>query len=395
MNGVYFAPKRPRGLDFENRGGPIMKHKNLLFVSLLVLGLLAMFSAVRTSSAGDKGTSYVKIATINPPATNSFDISWVDSASGTYYLADRTATPGTGRVDVIDAEHDTFLYSVSGFVGSQGRNLSGPNGIVVIHKRGESGAGEGQDRLELWAGDGVAPGADSTVKVVDLETRSIVATIHNGGNHRADELAYDPVDKIILIANDADVPFPFVTFISAESRTVLGKISYPQSTGGLEQPVWDPQRHLFYMSVPSTVANPNGEVDEIDPIAMKVTRVFPITTVPLCGPAGLALLPGQRLVVSCGVVLSAKTGATLATIAGVAADEIWYNPGDNRVYFGHEPVYVVDAETYKVVATFDAGSTHSIAADSENNHVFVPVSGPGTNVGVTVWTADEDQDSDR
>jgi DNA-binding beta-propeller fold protein YncE len=55
------------------------------------------------------------------------------------------------------------------------------------------GAGEGNKRLEVWAGDG-----DNTVKVVDLETKSVVDTISTGGNHRADELAYDPVDKIIL-----------------------------------------------------------------------------------------------------------------------------------------------------------------------------------------------------
>ncbi len=60
-----------------------MKHKNLLFVSLLILGLLTLFSVVRKLSAQEKGeTSYKEIAVVNPPGgLVRFDISWVDSAS--------------------------------------------------------------------------------------------------------------------------------------------------------------------------------------------------------------------------------------------------------------------------------------------------------------------------
>ena len=354
-----------------------MKRERLLFaIPLLFFTLLALF-AVSTSSADDTLGPYTQIATIPNAALASFDISWVDSESGRYYVADRSA----GGVDVFDAESDTFITTITGFVGNKGSGISGPDGVMVINKRGELGAGEGHHRKELWAGDG-----DSTVKVVDLETNSIVDSISTGGTHRADELAYDPADKIILIANDRDA-VPFVTFISAETRTVLGSLSYPQSTGGIEQPVWDPQRHRFYISIPSTVANPNGEVDEINPKTESITRVFAVTDPAFAGPAGLALLPGQRLITSTGVVFDAKTGATLATIAGVAGDEIWYNSGDNRVYFGNEPVFVVDASSYQVVTNFDAGDTHSIAADSENNRIFIPV----TSIGVKVYTDDEDQ----
>ena len=119
-----------------------MKQRNLIPISLLVWGLLALF-AVATSSADDNIVPR-KITTITIPGNlPHFDISWVDSASETYYLADRTSTPGTGRVEVIDAEHDTFLYSITGFVGNAGSGLSGPDGVLVIHKRNE-----------LWAGDG-------------------------------------------------------------------------------------------------------------------------------------------------------------------------------------------------------------------------------------------------
>ena len=86
------------------------------------------------------------------------------------------------------------------------------------------------------------------------------------------------------------------------------------------------------------------------------------------------------------MVFSAKTGTTLAEITGAGGDEIWFNSGDNRVYFGASPMPVVDAESLIIVATISDGGTHSVAADSENNHIFVPVNG----VGVQVFTEDEE-----
>jgi hypothetical protein len=167
-----------------------------------------------------------------------------------------------------------------------------------------------------------------------------------------------------------------VTFISTKTRTVTGHLSYPQATNGLEQPVWDPQTKTFYLAVPATTTNPLGEIDEINPKTMLVTRVFPTT----CNPAGLVLIPRQRLMTSCGDVVAVKTGAKVAKVIGVGGDEIWYNPGDERVYFGANPVSVVDAETYQVITKIAAGPTHSLAVNSENNHIFVPVTGQGLKV---------------
>jgi hypothetical protein len=366
----------PRAAEVEMKGASQMR-KKLVVIPLFVLTVLALIAA---ATAKDKLGPYTLLTTITVPAdqgvpanlAGGFDISWVDSANGMYYLSERTGVAGKGRIDVFDAENDQFLYFIYGFVGNSaaGRDASGPAGVLAIHKE-----------HELWVGDG-----DSTTKVVSLDATppAVVATISTGGTMRADELAYDPIDHIIIIANDADTP-PFVTFISQQTRSVLGKISYPQATNGLEQSVWDQQSHKFYMSVPATVANPNGEVDEIDPLSMSITRVFPISTT--CGPAGLALLPHQRLITSCGVALDARTGGTIATISNVAADEIWYNPGDERVYFGNASMGVVDEATLSLVTKIAVGSTHSVAADSENNHIFVPVTG----VGVKVYTDDSDQ----
>src|SRR5207248_2991862 len=149
-----------------------------------------------------------RLAKIDVPGRplRAFDISWVDSASAHYYLADRS----NGSIDVVDTQSNTVTSQIGGFVGATGKNdTSGPDGVVTTFSN-----------RELWAGDG-----DSTVKVVDLTTNSIVATISTGGKFRADEMAYDPKDNVILVANNADEP-PFGTLISVGTRTVLKKITF-------------------------------------------------------------------------------------------------------------------------------------------------------------------------
>jgi len=52
-------------------------------------------------------------------------------------------------------------------------------------------------------------------------TNAPFASVDVGGQRRADELAYDPVDQLILIANDDDLDL-FATFISVSN--VAGNI---------------------------------------------------------------------------------------------------------------------------------------------------------------------------
>ena len=303
----------------------------------------------------------------------SFDISWVDSGTQTYYLADRS----NAGVDVINTKDRTFVKRIGGFVGFRGKNnVSGPDGLVLVPDRGE-----------LWVGDG-----DSTVKVVDLQSGTIVATIATGGGKRADELDYDPTHHIILITNPDDDP-PFVTFISTTTRTVLGKIPFPDATDGVEQPVWESQTQRFYQAIPETKANPGGTIAVIDPVAMKVTQEIPLT---LCFPHGLAVGPNQEMVVGCSkekdarsIIVNVRTGVVTATLTEVGgSDQVWYSPGDHRYYLaaranaGGPVLGVIDALTHRwienIPTTKDA---HSVAVDPATNHVFVPL----TNQGVGVY----------
>ena len=354
-----------------------MKATNPLSIRLLGCLTLGLF----TVAVAAQPAPYQMLTTIQIPgglAAN--DISWVDSANGRFYLADRgnaTATPPVApRIDVIDTEHAQFVTAVT---------LPAPgNGVVAIPRA-----------HEIWIGDN-----NSNVQVVDSNTFAITHTISTGGTARADEVAYDGVHHLILIANDRDTP-PFVSFISTTTYAVVKKINYdgtagnPQSTGGIEQPVWNGAAGKFYIAIPSTAANAKGEVDELDPMSMSITRTIPTT----CGPAGLVLTPGQRLMTSCGDVIDVASGRVLTTISGVGGDEIWFNPGDEHVYFGGSTgatnrigVSVVDANANQLLSTLTVGktvpapgvsqTTHSVAADATNNQIFVPVTG----VGVEVWS---------
>ena len=349
-----------------------MKHKLLFTLFVIVAAVLVLFAV---ASAQAPVTTYQQIATITlPGGLTSFDISWADPANSRFYLADRTSAKGGGRIDVIDTQANTLLYTIPtnkaelGFVGSvptvtPGCSISGPNGVVAIPQLNQ-----------LYVGDG-----DSNVKVVDLRAKAIVAVIPTGGKCRADEIGYDPLDHIIMIANPNDVP-PFVTFISTDTQQVVGTYVYQGRVGGLEQPLWDRLTKRFYLTVPATSSTP-GSVDVFNATTFQMEQSY---STPACSPAGLVLSGSQHLFTSCGQVVDANTGNLLTTISGVSGDEIWYNPGENRVYYGATggSVGVVDAETNQIVGNIPVNG-RNVAVDSETGRVFVPVAGKG----IVVFTA--------
>jgi hypothetical protein len=229
------------------------------------------------------------------------------------------------------------------------------------------------------------------VAVIDLASSNLIVTIPTGGSTRADELAYDPVDDLILIGNGDDSP-PFLTFISLTGQMVVGKIRFP-SASGLEQPLWDPTTKHFYVSVPATDENPGGEIDVIDPISKGVIGVYPT---PSCRPSGLSMGPNDQFVIGCRqldaitFIMSAVDGRIVASITQVGGtDQAWYNAGDRRYYLAAEKmttdgkatspsapvVGVIDAMTNTWVKNIPipVGDTfHNVAVDSASNRAFVP-----------------------
>lgn len=369
-----------------------MRHRSHVALATVVSVIALLVLAATPALAHSHGASYTRSALVTIPgnALTSFDISWVDPSSQTYYLADRS----NAGIDIIDARTHTYVGRVTGFQGFHGSNdTAGPNGVVVVHPQ-----------HDLWAGDG-----DSTVKVVDLTTNAIVATLSTGGSKRADEMAYDQKDDLLLVANDAE-DVPFVTFIDVRSRTVLNRISFPDATNGIEQSVWDPVTHLFYLSLPQLGSDPmHGGIAVIDP---RTRSLVTIRSVSDCQPAGLALGPDQHLLLGCSgdaiaagahaqtQVMDARSGAIVATIMQVGgSDEVWYDPGDKRYYLAARsmtsnglssgtatPVLgVIDATSNTWITNVATGpQSHSVAANPINNEVFVPLRG----LGIGIYTHD-------
>src|SRR5713101_8225441 len=137
-----------------------------------------------------------------------------------------------------------------------------------------------------------------------------------------------------------------------------------------------------------------GTVDEIDPRLGNPNGPVVINTFPTpnCMPTSIVQGPGNNFLVGCadhdGVafppneyVIDGTSGKIIATIDKVGGvDEIWYNPGDNRYYLAARdmptgPVLgVIDAKTNQWLQNVPTNAnSHSVAVDSGNNHVFVPL----------------------
>ena len=301
----------------------------------------------------------------------SFDIGFVNT-SGVYALADRS----NAGLDFFDGATGRFLGRATGFRGfsaAGGPDESGPNGVVAV------------GRNEFWAGDG-----DSTVKAVDLRTKKVVASISTGGKKRADEIAYDARDHLVIAVNNADDP-PFVTFISTRTRKVVGRLELRRASDGAEQPVWNPASGLVYVSIPSLDGvKARGAVAVIDPRTYRLVRFMPVAK---CMPAGLALGPHDELLLGCSddaiaagfparsFVMSAASGRIVASLPQVGgSDEVWSDRRAGRYYLaavantGGPVLGVVDSRTNRWIGNWPTGShAHSVAADQATGKVFVPI----------------------
>jgi len=355
-----------------------VKRFGLFFSALFAIALLVSSPVSATSTYIQQHVIWINGA----PAPNPYstDISFADSDN--YYVA----ATAPAAVAVFNAKDDFFLgnFGAGQFVGTgtgtacNGRACGGPNGVLV------------DDKHQIWAGDG-----NNTVKVGTLAT-GITHTIPTGGlpTTRADELGFDPVDHLVAVGSDADVP-RFLTFISTDTYTVVGRTVFDGTQGtpvatGLEQPAWNPVTGLMYVTVPTAT---DGEVDGIDPHTFKVVQRI---LMPGCGSTtGLAVGPNGNMAAACatgGRILRATDGAVLATLPmaqTAPTDEIWYNPVENVYLFGvtNGGLGIVDANSNTVMQfltqTLPAGVTRCCApaANPANGHIYQPI--PGVGIVVT------------
>ncbi len=344
----------------------------------------------------------------------SWDISFVDQTTQTDYVADRS----NKAIDVVNAKTGKFVKFISATppfagVSSVSAEFSGPDGVLTA--RGCIVATDAKSRVVSFTAGG-----------------SQVSNVSTGAadGSRADELAFDPKDNLLLVINPGFTVTPFGTLISISAScklTVGKKIPLPTATGGAEQPQWDPGTQRFFLSIPEVSHIPQfGAVFRINPLTAVVDAMVSLTS---CSPAGLALNPNNHtLLVGCSVVFdmagspwsgtdtltAAPTQQIIGTDGFIQAiipgagpsDEVWYNGGDDHFYTGSSgsplaPSVIVKGATAvsqgaailgvldgtsqrldQLVPTFNvpavagkhpAGTAHSVAANATNNWVLVPL----------------------
>ncbi len=307
-----------------------------------------------------------------PKDTNSFDVMLVDPATHTLYIADRT----NKGVDVI--QNEKFVKTIGPMVG--------PNGLILLH-----------DKQQLWAGDN-----DGTIKVVDLKTNTIAATLQTGGKKRADEGAYDQKDGIVMIGNGDDKP-PFITFWDVNSDKMLSKLDQPDASG-VEYSFFDEASGMFVQSIPSTKENPQGEYVTVDPKTMKIVKTIPEKE---CMSNGMAVGPGGNLLLVCNgdaitagfkaqtQIVKQSDGSLVGSVPVGGGDIAAYDPKLNAYFVADSnntsdgtkagkpaPVLlIIDATTNKEIQAIPtAKSAHVLAFDPGNDHVYVIIPDKGIDI---------------
>ncbi len=402
---------------------------SVLAMSLAATGTLKAQQCTGPGAPNNTDTRCVTAVAIPGSPLRSFDISWVDAHRGLYFLADRS----NKGVDIISTATNKWIGRAGGFVGivlrangSVNNDKSGPDGDVSHGKW-------------LYAGDG-----DSTLKVFDISDPTspvLKATVSTGGTTRVDEMALSTDGELLLVVNNAEDP-PFATLIRANGdddsnsvtiNSIIRKIKVadailPAGAGlSIEQPAWvenkensddhtgradeDEDTGRFYASIPTIANNPKGcnfgqlpgdvtcsggllviDPSDSDPAHLKV--------VPLneCGPNGLAVGPNDNLLAGCTpgnepsnrseLVINAHS-FHYANIGGITgSDEVWFDKGDKRYYTGSNRqiggavLGVINAVTNLLVETIPQSSgSHSVAADSKRNFIYVPQPAPVAVVG--------------
>jgi hypothetical protein len=364
----------------------------------------------------------------------SFDISWVNPKRAEYYLGDRS----NSGIDVVDTDALKWKRTIGGFVGivlnpvthAVDNNHSGPDG-VTSHGRW------------LYAGDGDS--TLKVIDLDAPPLAALQQTISTGGTTRVDEMALTKEGDLLLAANNAeDPPFATLFAANGDNAKshvkIITKVSVaatiiPAGFGlSMEQPAWDPKTRRYLVSVPVIANNPagcnygqltgpitcDGGVVVINPETLTTPTATigafdaatntGVVALQKCGPNGASVGPDDNVLLGCTpqnnpsdvitLALNAQTKVQtpIANITG--SDEVWFNKGDVRYYTGSSrdcttpgspcpatsqqtPVLgVIDAEANTLIEKIPQSSgSHSVAADSANNRIFVPEVAPVGVVG--------------
>ena len=399
---------------------------------------LAIVAAPMLVSAGALATSGAALAACTGPGAptttetkcrtaviipgkplQSYDISWVNPHRAEYYLGDRS----NGGIDIIDTRTLTFKRTVgTGLFTGVVLQTNPTTGVVSINNDKSGPDGVVTHGRWLYAGDG-----DSTLKVFDLDGPDALAQapLFTGGTTRVDEMALTTDGELLLTVNNAEDP-PYANLFAANgdrnhssvreiTKITISATAFP-GTPGIEQPTWDPKTKRFYVSVPVLgkpggcgTATCDGGLMVIDPTTvtpgtMVLGAFNPATNTGAlqlsdCGPNGATVGPNDNLLLGCTQANNPSNRSTLVINATtkhfshvngiVGSDEVWFNKGDGRYYTGSNRncapagcpaqaavLGVIDGTSVLIETIPQSSGSHSVAADSKRNLIFVPQNAP-------------------
>ena len=359
-----------------------------------------------SDSNRDRQSHVVPIGAIGVPGTSNenpfvnFDQARVDTKLQMLFVSSRSSK----AVAIIDALTNRKVGETPAVFAGVGIDSphSGPDGNVVAGRY-------------LFAGD-----YPSTVRVFDLgaslSSPPEVAEVQTGGEFRADEMDYDPVDQVIAVSNGDSTP-AFVTLISSTTFKILKKVTFDgtngtpdTSVGGIGSVLYNALTNRFFISIPEVGSDlAAGAVAVMDPVTGKVTAVF--SGLNNCMPSGMAQGPGENVLVTCDpgfpapdpvqfaprtYVINGRTGAILANLPQVGGvDYGAYIPADHHYYLGARDFFtsptattaspvlgVIDADTNQWIENFPTGTdAHSVTTNPVNNQIFVPIEDPNPLCG--------------
>lgn len=216
------------------------------------------------------------------------------------------AHTANNTLDVIDCQAQAYLRSIPGLTGVAGALVTDDHDLVFTSNRGE-------DTVGIFS-----PSNEAALVRVNVG-------VHPNG------LAYDPIDRLLLVAHVGDPTIPAshtVSIINVANRTCIADVAV---AGRTRWTVFDHETKHFLIAIadPPQIAVVGARAPA------RVARVYPI---PATGPHGLDLDQATgRLWCACDgkalVCLDVGSGEILATndLSGVP-DVVFFNPNPGHVY---------------------------------------------------------------
>jgi DNA-binding beta-propeller fold protein YncE len=292
----------------------------------------ALFTRTGQSQSRVYGARYHVERTILLPGTALSDFLSIDSRHHRLFLSRQD------QVQVVDLDRDTVAYVIP--------NTPGVHGIAV------------SDDLDRAF---TSNSGDTSVSILRLKTLELLGRVKATGAG-PDAILYDRRGARVLTFNEFDKN---VTVIEPRSLAILGTITLP---GSAESAVAN-NKGVVYVNIKDS-----GAVAVIDPVAMKIRLMWPISN---CSkPHGLALAESdEQLFVACDdeiVSVNASTGRVVDRLhTGVMADQIALDVRRGLLFVpSRGQLYVIPTNR----------SGHMVVADS------VPIQQPFNKVGVDART---------